>query len=455
MPSRPTLTEGPIGRTLLVFSLPILGSSILQSLNASINAIWIGRLLGEEALTASANANALVFFLLGTVFGLGIAASVLVAQGIGAKNIELAKRTVGTSLTTFVLISIVFAGIGITFAPHVLSAMRTPPDALPLAAAYLRVIFAALPGMYLYTFIMMALRGAGDARTPFVFLLLSAALDVGLNPVLIRGFGPVPALGIAGSALATLISQYLALAALLTWLYRSRHFLRLERHELHYLRIDRAIFRALITKGLPTGLQIIVMSSSMIAMISIVNRFGSHTTAAYGACFQLWSYVQMPCFAVGNAVSAMAAQNVGANRWDRVTLTARAGVTLAVVMTAALVVVITLVNRHAFALFLGPESPAIDIALHAHRLVSWSFVIYGVGIVLSNVVRSTGAVMPPLVILFVSLWLVRVPTAAFFANVWGVDAIWWSFPMGSTASATLIALYYRFGRWREARMLRQ
>lgn len=451
--SGPLLTEGPIARTMVIFSLPILASSVLQSINTSINAIWIGQLLGVRALSASANANSLVFFLLGAVFGLGLAATVLVGQSVGAKNLDQAKRTIGTSVTFFGVISVLLAAFGIAFAPQILVLMRTPQDSLAMASDYLRVIFVALPGMYLYSFVMMALRGAGDSNTPFVFLLLSAIVDVALNPILIRGFGPIPALGIAGSALATMIAQWASLVALVAWLYRSKHFLRLARGEGHYLRIDRQILRALITKGVPMGLAMVVMSSSMLVMISLVNRYGSHTTAAYGACFQLWSYVQMPGFAVGSAVSSMAAQNVGAKLWDRVSRIAIAGVIYNVLLTSAMVVVITLVRRRAFALFLGTDTVAIETAVHIHAIVSWSFIMLGVGFVLSSAVRATGAVMWPLVILFISLWMVRLPFAYWMSGTLHAESIWWSFPLGSGTSMIMTAIYYRFGSWRQSHML--
>jgi putative MATE family efflux protein len=447
------LVEGPIARTLLIFSLPILASSVLQSLNASINAAWIGRLLGAEALSASANANSLLFFLLSIGFGLGLAATILVGQSLGQRDIALAKRTVGTTFVFFTGVSIVFAGLGITLAPHVLAAMGTPPDALPLAVAYLRVIFLALPGMYLFTFVMMALRGAGDSKTPFLFLGVAAVLDVGLNPLFISGIGPIPALGIAGSAVATLIAQWIGLLALVGWLYGTRHFLRLRRNELGYLRIDPAILRALVAKGVPMGLQMIVMASSMIAMISLVNVYGALTVAAYGACFQLWSYIQMPAFAVGSAVSSMAAQNVGARRWDRVARIAVIGVAFNVVLTGSLVLLVTAVDRPAYAIFLGSESGAVDIARHIHTIVSWSFILFGINFVLASVVRATGAVIPPLIILFVAMWLVRIPFAKLLLPSLGPDAIWWSFPVGSAVSMLLTLAYYRFGNWRQAHML--
>jgi len=449
----PVLVEGPIARTLILFSLPILGSSILQSLNASINAIWIGRLIGADGLSASANANSLMFFLMSLGFGLGMAATILIAQGLGRRDVEQAKRTVGTTFVFFTGLSLVIGIGGFLAAPELLSLMRTPPEVLPLAAAYLKVMFLALPSIYLFTFVMMALRGAGDSRTPFIFGAVTSLLDVAFNPLLIRGIGPIPALGIAGSALASLIAQWIGLVALVLWLYRSHHFLRLRGPELRYLRLDPEILRALVAKGVPMGLQMIVMSSSMLVMISLVNRYGALTVAAYGACFQLWNYIQMPAMAVGQAVSSMAAQNVGARRWDRVGRVAGIGVLYNVLLTGALIVLVTLIDRPAFGLFLGGDSPAVDIARHIHSVASWSFVLFGISFVLASVVRSTGAVIPPLIILFVAMWVVRLPFAWTMTPTLGADAIWWSFPMGSGTSVILTFAYYRFGRWKQAKML--
>ncbi len=446
------LVEGPILRTLVAFSLPILASNILQSLNASINAAWIGHLLGTRALTASANANTILFLLLSISFGLTMAATILIGQSIGARDQLLTKRIMGTSCVFFGIVSLLTAAIGFAVAPQILHAMRTPLDALPLAAAYLRIIFIAIPAIFLSTFMMMALRGTGDSRTPFFFMLISATLDVVLNPVLIRGFGPVPALGIAGSAVSTAIAQWLALILLVLWLYWRRNILCIGPGELRYFRIDAAIIRSLLSKGIPMGLQVVVVSSSMILMISLVDRYGSLTVAAYGACFQLWSYIQMPALSVGSAVSSMAAQNVGAKRWDRVNRIALVGVVFNVLLTGALVAAVTASDNAAFSLFLGGNAEAIAIAKHMHLIVSWSFIFFGIAFVLSSVVRATGAVIPPLLILAIAIWGIRIPVSIFLSHS-GVDGILWGFPAGSIASVLLIAVYYRFGGWRSARML--
>ena len=452
MPPKYSLTEGSIPRALAAFSLPILFGNMLQSLNGSVNAVWVGKFLGEAALAAAGNSNVVMFLLFGVIFGFSMASTVMIAQCIGAKNIAEAKRVVGTSAVFFMAVSLAMSVVGFVSAPGLLGWMQTPADAMPFALAYMRIIFLALPFMSGMFFLMAALRGAGDSRTPFIYLVVSVILDIGLNPLFIFGLGPIPRLGIAGAATATLIAQALSCGALIAHLYRTKHFLRIRRHELELFKVDWTLVRLLISKGIPMGLQMFVVSSSMIAVVSLVNRFGSQETAAFNAAMQLWNYVQMPAMAVGAAVSSMAAQNVGAGRWDRVGKVAITGVTFNFVVGGSLIVLVYLLGRHALALFLPSTGAAIDISVHLNAVVLWSFILFGTSFVLFGVVRATGAVMAPLIMLIISLWFVRLPFAYLMLDRWHADAIWWSFPFASIVSAALATLYYRYGGWRNVHL---
>jgi len=447
------LTEGSIPVTLYRFALPILYANVLQSLNGSVNSVWVGRFLGEAALTATSNANTVMFLLIGAAFGVALAATILVGQRIGANDIPETKRVVGTSATFFTGISVAMAVAGLTLCRPLLIAMSTPPASLDLAVAYMRVIFLALPFLYLYAYVGAMLRGAGDSKTPFYFMLLSVGLDIALNPVFIFGIGPVPRLGIAGSALATFVAQAVSLSALIHHLYRRRHLLVLHKEELALLRVDWSVVATLVRKGLPMSAQMLVLSLSGVLMITLVNRFGVDTTAAFGAALQLWNYIQMPAFAVAMAMSAMTAQNVGAAKWDRVTEIARVGVLYNVVLCGAIALAMELLDRELFSLFLPAGSAALVIASHLNRVVTPSFVFFGVAVALFGVVRATGAVMAPLVILFITLLGVRFPLAEAFLDRYQVDAVWWSFPISSALTALIAVLYYRYGGWRSAHMM--
>lgn len=447
------LTSGPIAPTLLFFALPVLGANVLQSLNGSVNAIFVGRFLGEAALTATSNANLVLFLVLGTMFGIGMAATILVAQAVGANDMREARRIVGTSASFFFVFSIVSAVCGWIWVEAILQMLGTPEDALPLAASYLRLIFVAVPSMNLLAYVMTVLRGAGDSRTPFVFMGLAVGLDIALNPLLIQGFGPIPAMGISGSALSTLLGQTVSVLAILVFLYARKHPLRLAGADLALLLPDPKLLKLVVLKGIPMGLQMIVISLSALTLMGFVNVYGSQVAAAYGIAAQLWTYIQMPAIAIGAAVSSMAAQNVGAGRWDRIGRITGAGIGFNLVLTGTLVLLLYLFDRPVLALFLSGDSAAIDIAVHVNNVVSWSFILFGMTVVLFGTVRATGAVMPPLIILIVSVLMVRTGFAYALRDSMGMEAVWWSFGAGSFVSLVLAIGYYRFGGWRTMRRI--
>ena len=451
---RRDLVEGPIGRTLFLFALPVLGGNALQNLNGTVNAFWVSHSLGVEAVTAISNANIIMQLMLGAVFGVSMAANILIGQAFGAQDMRMVKRVVGTATSFFIALPSVVALIGAIATPHILAAMGTPMDARPEAIAYLRVIFAAMPFMYFFAYMQMAQRGGGDSTTPFYFMILAVALDSTLNPLLIRGIGPFPRLGIAGAAAATFIGQGTSLIALMVFLYRRKSHLLLRRQDLRLLWPDPEILRALVLKGLPMGVQMIVLSVAAMMMISLVNHYGSLTTAAYGAASQIWSYVQMPAMALSAAVSSMAAQNVGAQRWDRVGQIAGKGVAIGLAITGLVVLTIYGLGDVVLGLFLPPGSAALPIARHIDAQVLWAFILFSVTFTLFGIVRATGAVWAPLGVLVISMWVIRVPFALILTPHFGAEAIWWSFPLGTISSAALATLYYLYGGWRRARFVR-
>ena len=425
---------------------------MLQSLNGSVNAIWVGNFLGEDALAATTNGNLVMFLLMAFVFGFGMAATILIGQAFGRRDIEAGRRVMGTSIGTFVALVSGISLLGWILAPQLLHLLATPGDAFGLALAYLRVIFVGMPPTLMLTMLMMALRGGGDSLTPLYFMLIDVVLDVGLNPVFILGLGPAPRLGISGSALATTIAAYTSLSAMIAYAYARDLPLRLRGRELRYLLPDRALLKIILVKGFPIGLQMIVISSSALAMLGLVNSHGVHVTAAYGVTQQLWTYVQMPAMALGAAVSAMAAQNIGAGNWDRVSKITRTGVLYNFVLTGALILLLTVADKAALGLFLGQDSAAMPIARHIQLVATWGFLFFGISLVLFGTVRANGEVIWPLIILFVAMYPVRLGFA-FGAKDWlGLDALWLSFPAGMVATAVMAAGLYLQGGWKRGGM---
>ncbi|CTQ33155.1 Multidrug export protein MepA [Jannaschia rubra] len=447
------LISGSVPKAMALFAIPTLGSSVLQSLNGSVNAIWVGRFLGENALAATTNGNIVMFLLISFVFGFGMAATILVGQAAGRRDDDAARRVMGTALGTIVPLGIVIAGVGWVAAPWLLDVLGTPEPALDLALAYLRVIFVAMPATLTFTLTMMALRGTGDSLTPLWFMGLSVAVDIVVNPVLILGLGPVPALGIAGSGLATVIANGVALIGIYVTIYRRGSVLALRGRDLRHLIPAGDILRAMITKGLPIGLQMIVISTASLTMLTLINREGVITAAAYGATQQLWTYVQMPAMALSAAASAMAAQNIGAGQWDRVSLVTKWGIGFNFALTGTTIAVLTLFDRHALILFLGADSPAVPIGRHIQLMATWGYLFFGVAQVLFGTMRSNGYVIAPLLVMVVSMYPVRLGFAFGLYPVLGEDALWLSFPAGMVATALMAAWLHRRGTWRKGSVM--
>ena len=442
------LTKGPILTTLLVFSAPTLASNILQALNGSVNSVWVGRLLGDSALAATANANVVMFLVFAAVFGFGMAATVKVGQAFGAGQVDAARRTFGTAIGLCVGLSLVLAPLGWVFTPHLLTAMRTPPEIFHFALTYLRLIFIAMPASTITVIVGMGLRGAGDAQTSLRFMVVSVVLDIALNPLLIAGFGPIPPLGIAGSALATAIAAYASMAGLVIYVYARNLPLRLRGRELAYLIPQAAELRYILTKGLPMGAQMLMISASGLIMIGLVNQEGAMLSAAYGASLQVWTYLQMPAMAISAALSAMAAQTIGAGLGERLGKITRAGLILNVTITGALTLLLLAFDRPVLTLFLGPTSPAVDAARHIQFLASWSYVLFGMTIVLFGTMRAGGVVLAPIIVLGAAMYPVRLGFYALAYPALGPDAIWLSFPVGSAAATIMAAIAYRRPGWR-------
>jgi Na+-driven multidrug efflux pump len=214
-----------------------------------------------------------------------------------------------------------------------------------------------------------------------------------------------------------------------------------------------ALLKILLAKGLPTGLQMVMMSASGMVMIGLVNREGLLSTAAYSAAQQTWSYLQMPAMAIGAACSAMAAQNIGARKWDRVGRITSTGVIANFVSTGVVLTLMLVFGRPLLALFLGGSSLAIPVAQHIQYLASWGFLVFGVSMVLSGTMRANGVVVAPLVIMTIALYPVRIGFYTIFYPLIGANALWLSFSVGSVASCLMVSALYLHGGWRKARLL--
>lgn len=425
---------------MIFFSLPVLASGVLGVIDGSVNAMWVGRELGDVALAALSNANLLWGLLFAGAFGVSMAGTVKIGRSLGAQDVPSAKAAFGATLSASAALSLICVLPMAVLARKLLECLGTPAAALVSATAYLKILLSSVPFSYLNGSIVAALMSAGDSKAGVYFAGLSIAVDAALNPLLILGAGPVPQFGIAGSALALTASQVVGLFALLGYLYVSRHPLCLSRRDLGLLWIDGAAAVALFGKAGPMAVQFLWGSIEKIVMISLVNRFGADATAAYGAAIQLWSFIMMPAAALGVAITSVMAQNIGAARWDRVRRATYLSLLYAAVATAALVALVEVLDTRAFGIFLRPGSPALTFVRDINREATWALTFFGAYAVWVGVLRAMGVVWVPLVI-SVGVLAVRFPVTAALLDSWKVHAIWWSFPASAAMTGGLAALH--------------
>jgi Na+-driven multidrug efflux pump len=255
-------------------------------------------------------------------------------------------------------------------------------------------------------------------------------------------------MGIAGSATSTIVASLVSFLGMLAYVYAKDLPLRLRGPELGYLRPRGEELHFIVTKGIPMGAQMLVMSAAGLIMVRLVNNEGAAMTAAYAVAMQLFTYVQMPAMAIGGAVSAMAAQFIGARKWDRLDHITRGGVIINFAMTGLLSVLLLVFDRPLLVLFLGSDSPVVPLAAHIQLIAVWSFMLFGVTMVYSATMRAGGAVWAPLLIILIALFPVRLGFY-FLTYEWlGADAIWWSFTVGAIAGLVLGWWFYRYSDWR-------
>lgn len=444
----------PIWRSMAMFLIPLLLSNVLQSLGQLFGMVVVGRWLGMIELAAISAFFPLFFLLISFVIGIGSGSSILIGQAFGARNEERLKAIVGTTLTFTFVLGAILAVVGSMFAMDIMRLVGTPENIIDISVHYARILFISMPVLFLYFAYTTFMRGAGDSKTPFYFLIVSTGLNMIFLPILIFGWFGLPKLGVYGAAYASVISTIVTFIILLVYLRKTKHPLQFDATVRKYLRMDGELLKLLLRLGIPASINMILVSLSEIAVISFVNRFGSDATAAYGVVNQVASYVQMPAVSLGITVSIFAAQSIGANQFDRLQKVIRAGLVMNYVIGGILISFIYLFSKQILALFLTSQN-TIDIAHSLIMITLWSYLIFGHAQIIGATMRASGTVLWPTIFAVISIWLVEVPVAYFLSyhTSLGIKGIWVGYPAAFIVSLLLQYGYYRLS-WKKKRITR-
>jgi len=326
MPPRQSLIhQQNLWKTFFVFLLPLIATNILQNLSGTINTIFVGQMMGVDAIAAVSVYFPILFLLLAFIIGISTGTTVLVGQAWGAQNIEKVQSVVGSTLFMTLIGGVITAIIGVFFAHDILELLDTDPKVMHLALPYVQWMLAGSPLLFVYIIYTSILRGVGDSTTPLLALALTSVIGVIITPILLKGYFGFPALGIIAPAIASIISYIAILIFLAIYLNKKNHPLRPNRQLLQHIRHNPELSKIILRLGVPTGIQMITTSMAGLVIVGLVNHYGSHATAAYGAVNQVLNYIQFPALSISIAASIFAAQAIGAGKSDllaRVTRTA-------------------------------------------------------------------------------------------------------------------------------------
>ncbi len=439
------LTSGSIWKHLIAFSMPMLAGSLLQTSYNIINAVWVGKYLGNEALAAVTVCFPPLFLMMAMANGLGMAASVMAAQAYGAKDDAGVRVTVDTGVALTVALSGVCLAAGHEGAEPLLRLMGTAPDVLPLAVPYLRLLSFTVPVMFGLFLLTALLRGVGDSKTPLWFQTGSVIATIVLDPVLIFGLAGAPRMGLNGTAVATLLTQIGALIALVLYLRAKRHIAMPGKG---LLTPSLTVGWRLLKIGIPSMIQQGLVSFGMVVLVSLVNGFGRDVTAAFGAGMRIDQLAFMPALSIGTAVSSIAGQNIGARLFDRVDQAFRAGVAMCLVSGGLAALVAFFLPGLVMRAFLSDQA-SIEIGCEYLRITSIGYLLFSVMFVSNGVINGAGDTMATTFFSLLGLWIIRLPLAVALSRAWHHQrGIWWAVVVSFGAAMAVSVLYYRSGRWK-------
>ncbi|TGN78951.1 MATE family efflux transporter [Bradyrhizobium yuanmingense] len=442
----------PLWTTFLRFLAPLMLSNALQSLFGTVSNVYLGQMIGVDALAAVSAFFPVMFFLFAFVMGLSTGATVLIGQAFGAGEHGRIKIIAGTTLAVGLLLSIAIALVGGIFSRPLMAMLATPADILDEASAYARIMLLTMPLGFIFLLVTAMIRGVGDGVTPLLALALSTAIGLILTPMLIRGTLGLPAVGITSAAWAAAIANTLTLIVLAAYLLRRKHALAPDATLLRHLRLNGAVLGKVLGIGLPSAIGMVVMAIAELVLLGLVNGFGSNATAAYGAVNQVMGYTQFTAMSISIAVSILGAQAVGGGDRARLDGIVRMGLAFNIVLTGGLVALIYLAPRAVLGIFIT-DGAVLDLAKGLLNIALWSSVPFGLATVFSGAMRGAGVALTPMLLSIFAIAAIELPAAIILSHTVGLTGVWAAYPIVFCAMLILQMGYYQL-MWRKRAMQR-
>lgn len=443
------MTVGKPWKDIVIFTVPMLIGNIAQQLYNTVDSVVVGQFVGDNALAAVGSAGPILNLLIVLFVGISVGASIMVSQYLGARNREALSMTIGTCIVLTGIASLLVMVFATVAARPLLEILNTPESIIDWCTSYLRILFIGVAGCAYYNILSGILRGLGDSMSALLYLLIASGLNIALDLFFVVRMD----MGVSGVALATVLAQAVSAFLCLIRLTKLKDLFELK---WEYIRLFKSHMKNIIRLGVPSGVTQAIMSMSMLVVQSLTNSFGEMFIAANVIVMRVDGFAMMPNFSFGTAMTTYAGQNVGAGKYDRVSQGAKQGTTIAMGVSAAIVVVILAFGRQLMQIFTD-TSELVALSMNMMRILAVGYVAVAVTQTLSGVMRGAGDTMTPMWISMVTTVLIRVPLAYGLVYLTKTPKL----PQGNRAclfislliswvlGAVITGIFYGRGKWRK------
>ena len=439
-------TEGKIFSSLANLAWPIILANILQTAYQLIDTFWLGR-LGADAVAAVSISFPILFLILSLGAGLTLAGTVIVSQYKGAENQDQVNYSSSQTVFVIFFISVLLAIVGYFSSTPLMKLIGAGPEILSDSVSYFQVSSFGFIFLFMFYVFQSLMRGIGNVLLPMYIVLATVFLNLILDPLFIFGFGPIPGFGVAGAAVASVITQGLSALTGLIILFRGNKGIKIN---FSRMKFDFPWTRKMFKIGIPSSMEMSTRAAGMTVMVMLVTSFGSEVVAAYGIGSRILSLIVVPALGFAMATTTLVGQNIGAGKIKRAERIGNLSTKIAFFGLTAVGLLLFAFAEPITAFFV-PNDPSVirDGSLFI-KIMAPSFGVLGVQQVLNGVFNGAGFTKASLLISVFALWIIRFPTAFVLSNNTDLsfEGIWWAFPISNLIAAIVAFVYYKVGYWK-------
>ncbi len=438
-------TQGSMARSILLLAIPMVLEMFMQSVFELADAYFVGQ-LGAAALGAVGAGASLIVLVFAVGFGLAMGVTAMVARRIGAKDRDGANAVAMQAILVVLLVSVPLAVPGLLFAPEMLRLIQAPESIVKVGSSYTSILFGTNGVILLLFMINGIFRGAGDAVLALKALALANALNIVLDPILIFGWGPVPAMGVTGAAVATTIGRGVGVTYQLYLLFKGKGRIHLQ---LTQLQVLWRVMRRFIALSAPAMLQMFIATASWMAIFAFIGAFGEEAAAGYTVAVRILVFALLPAWGMGNAAATLVGQNLGANQPGRAEHSVWVTSFVNMVFLGIVALVMYLFAEHLMHLF-TQEAGVVAVGASCLRIISYTYVLFAFGMVMTQAFNGAGDMWTPTWINFFCAWLIQLPLAYFLAFTMdvGVSGVFAAIATAQGLMAVVGVVVFRRGRWK-------